>query len=92
MDKVTADLDKAEARFTLKPGQALDVAKVREAITKAGYKPTWLAAVFFVLWVVERRKGSAPGASATPLEILKARYARGEIDRQEFEERRRDLL
>lgn len=42
MDKVTADLEKAEARFTLKPGQVLDVPKVRAAITKAGYKPTWL--------------------------------------------------
>lgn len=50
------------------------------------------AAVFFVLWVVERRKGGAPGGSATALEILKARYARGEFDRQEFEAKRRDLL
>lgn len=50
------------------------------------------AAVFFILWLVERRKGSAPGASATPLEVLKGRYARGEINRQEFEEKRRDLL
>lgn len=30
-------------------------------------------------------------ASAAPLDILRARLARGEIDRAEFEERRREL-
>ena len=34
--------------------------------------------------------GPAP-SSQTPLEILKARYARGEIDREEYEQMRRDL-
>ncbi len=29
--------------------------------------------------------------SETPLEILKARYARGEIGREEYEQMRRDL-
>ena len=29
--------------------------------------------------------------SETPLEILKARYARGEISREEYEQLRRDL-
>lgn len=43
MDKVKADLEKAEARFTLQPGAKLDVSKVREAIKKAGYTPTWIA-------------------------------------------------
>jgi len=30
-------------------------------------------------------------ASSAPLDILRARYARGEIDRDEFEEKRREL-
>jgi putative membrane protein len=30
-------------------------------------------------------------ASQTPLEILKARYARGEISREEYDQMRRDL-
>lgn len=43
MDKVKADLDKAEARFTLLPRKTLEVARVREAVKKAGYSPTWMA-------------------------------------------------
>ena len=32
------------------------------------------------------------GRAETPLGILKARYARGEIDKAEYEQRRSDLL
>ena len=34
--------------------------------------------------------GPAP-TSQTPLEVLKARFARGEISREEYEQMRRDL-
>lgn len=33
-----------------------------------------------------------PTFGDTPLEILKKRYARGEIDREEYESRKRDLI
>ena len=35
--------------------------------------------------------GSPPAMGRTPLDILKERFARGEIDKQEYEERRRVL-
>lgn len=55
MDKVQADLDKAEARFTLRPGKALDVEQVRAAVKKAGFTPTWIA--FTVKGVLAAREG-----------------------------------
>lgn len=46
------------------------------------------AIVVGVRWL--RRHGSF-GTPPTPLEILRARYARGELSRQDFESMRRDL-
>jgi putative membrane protein len=39
-------------------------------------------------WLVGQGR---PGARDEALEILRQRYARGEIDKQEFDTRRRDL-
>lgn len=47
-----------------------------------------LGVAALVLWTA-RRNGSRQEKSA--LDILKERYARGEIDRPEFEQKRRDL-
>ncbi len=57
----------------------------------------WVAVIvgiiFLIKWLVIST--GAGGRSATsadsPLEILKRRYARGEIDKQEFEEKKKDL-
>ncbi len=52
--------------------------------------------VAIVLWVKSWLKqgglGSASREPESALEILKKRYARGEINKQEFEEKRKDLL
>jgi putative membrane protein len=47
--------------------------------------------VFLVKWIIAQTK-STDGASETPLDILKKRYARGEINKEEFEEKKRDLI
>ncbi|OGR26222.1 MAG: hypothetical protein A2139_13510 [Desulfobacca sp. RBG_16_60_12] len=50
-----------------------------------------------VVWFAQSRSGEPPGpgggraATETPLEILKRRYASGEITKKQFEEMRRTL-
>jgi len=49
-----------------------------------------VALFFFVRWIFQQKSDSQkPEESA--LEILKKRYARGEIEREEFEQKRKDL-
>lgn len=55
-----------------------------------------LLIVALVLWIKsllrQERRASASGEPESALEILKRRYARGEISKEEFEEKRKDLL
>ena len=48
--------------------------------------------VFLVKWIVQQGKPSEPKTNEDPLEILKKRYAKGEINQEEFEQKKRDLL
>jgi putative membrane protein len=49
--------------------------------------------VLLVVWVVQKAVGGGAGRTErSALEILKKRYARGEISKEEFEEKKRDLL
>jgi putative membrane protein len=51
--------------------------------------------VFLIRWLAQSTKGhSSPGSTGSSnraLDILKERYARGEINKQEFEEKKREL-
>ena len=47
------------------------------------------AVVLLVRWAGGPWQQTAPPPNRTPLDILKERFARGEIDKNEFEERRR---
>ncbi len=59
----------------------------------------WIATVIFIIWVVKMLAGNnatdsktVTGQSTeTALDILEKRYAKGEIDEQEFEHKRKDL-
>jgi len=54
----------------------------------------WILLIVLVVWAVRamtlntNRTGRRGG---TALEILEGRYARGEIDKEEYEEKRREL-
>lgn len=95
----------ASLAIPLAPGSAL--AQERAYEWHWGIRPMWGAwglgmmlmmllfwavlitgAVLGIRWLVAQ--GRAPGKD-TALEILRERYARGEINRDEFEARRRDL-
>jgi len=53
--------------------------------------------VFLIRWLLQSTRGGGDShwprsSSSAALEILKERYARGEINKQEFEEKKKDLL
>jgi putative membrane protein len=48
--------------------------------------------LFLVKWIVQQGKQSQPGHEENPLDILKRRYARGEVNKEEFEQKKKDLL
>ncbi len=47
--------------------------------------------VFAARWAMKRNAPRTGTAPQSPLDILNERYARGEIDQEEFERRKRDL-
>jgi putative membrane protein len=58
----------------------------------------WIIGIIFlivIVWVIVRfiNQGKIDQSrSKSPLDILKERYAKGEIDKEEFEQRKIDLL
>ncbi len=58
----------------------------------------WIAVIVGVIllirWLIVSTggKGQRTSGEDSPLEILKRRYARGEINKDEFEEKKRDLM
>ena len=53
----------------------------------------WLLIVLVILWGIKTTtSGSASSQQKSALDILKDRYARGEIDEAEFEKKKKNLL
>ncbi len=50
-----------------------------------------MGVIFYFLQQASKSKGPDGSAMETPLEILKKRYARGEIDKEEFDRMKKDL-
>lgn len=55
----------------------------------------WLLLFLVIAWVIRAAVGGGGGPSprsgSSPMEILRERYARGEIDRDTFEQMKKDL-
>jgi putative membrane protein len=51
----------------------------------------WGAVNWLVIWGVGQLSGGSRRSDDNPLEIARARYARGEITREQFEQLRQDL-
>ncbi len=47
--------------------------------------------VAFIRWLIMSRRREYHGHEKTPLDILRERYAKGEIDKEEFEAKKKDL-
>jgi len=56
----------------------------------------WIAVIvgiiFLVKWAVQQNRPVEGKLEESSLELLKKRYARGEIDKEEFEQKKKDLL
>ena len=51
----------------------------------------WVALIFLIIRMVRGTRQYGGHKNKTALDILKERYARGEIDKKEFEEKKKDL-
>ena len=54
----------------------------------------WAAVIIFVVWLVREvsgRNNEKPNSNSA-LEILKERYAKGEINKEEFEAKKKDII
>jgi len=51
-----------------------------------------IALIVFLVWQYLRQDKNLRSSKNSPLDILKQRYAKGEIDKEEYEEKKRDLI
>ncbi len=56
----------------------------------------WLVIIVVIVWVIFQFKGDNRGHydknSESPMDILKKRYAKGEIGKEEFEKMKKEMM
>ncbi len=53
---------------------------------------TLVVIIWLVIRLVSKNQDTQPPAGKTALDILKERYARGEIKKKEFDEKKKDIV
>lgn len=51
----------------------------------------WTGIIFFIIWITIQATGKLTSNPHSALDILKERYAQGEINKEEFEEKKKEL-
>lgn len=51
----------------------------------------WTGIIFFIIWLTIEASGKLTTHAGSALEILKERYAKGEISKEELEEKKQEL-
>jgi len=51
----------------------------------------WVLFIALIVWIVREVSGKNARSSSQALDILKERYAKGEIDKEEFDSKKKDL-
>lgn len=51
----------------------------------------WTGIIFFIIWITIQATGKLTSNPHSALDILKERYAQGEISKEEFEEKKKEL-
>lgn len=51
----------------------------------------WVLLIALIVWIARGTGGRDSHSGSNALEILKERYAKGEIERKEFEEKKKDI-
>lgn len=51
----------------------------------------WILLIILIMWIAREIRGNNSMSSSRALDILKERYAKGEIDKEEFEVKKKDL-
>ncbi len=51
----------------------------------------WAALVLAIIWLYKQVRGEEKAVAETPLDVLKKRYAKGEITKDEFNEMKKEI-